>query len=93
VEPLADGVCSMMAHRFRSIADEVALRCAVTRKLLTDRNGVHERSTIDKWMQLVVDTSIAHAILHRRDAAEHRPQQKSCGCIVQVLDRIVLRLS
>ena len=62
------------------------------KEALTDRNEAHERSTIYKWMQLVVDTSIVHAVLYRRDAAEHRPQQKSCDCFVQFLDRIVLCL-
>ena len=32
-EPLAHGLCTMMVDMFRSIADEVVLRCAVTRKL------------------------------------------------------------
>ena len=29
------------------------------KEALTDRNEAHEQSTICKWMQLVVDTSIA----------------------------------
>ena len=62
------------------------------KEALTDRNEAHERSTIDKWMQLVVDTSIVHAILYR-DAAEHRPQQKTRARIVHFIVRIVLRLS
>ena len=33
VEPLADGLCSIMVDSFRSIADEIALRCAMTRNL------------------------------------------------------------
>ena len=60
------------------------------KEALTDRNEAHERSTIYKWMELVVDTSIVHAALYRRDAAEHRPRKKACACIVHVVDRIVL---
>ena len=33
VETFAHGLCTMMMHMFRSIADEVALQCAATRKL------------------------------------------------------------
>ena len=83
----------MMVDMFRSIADEVVLRCAVTRKLRHHWNEAHERSTMYKWMQLVVDTSIVHAVLYERYAAEHRPRKKWCAWIVHVLDRVVLRSS
>ena len=63
------------------------------KEALTDRTEAHERSTIYKLMQLVVDTSIVQSILYRTDATEHRPHQKSCDCIVQFRDRIVSRLS
>ena len=85
-----------MFARQRRKLDLLLWRCGWSlpdKEALTDRSEAHERSTIYKWMQLVVDTSIVHAILYRSDAAEHRPQQKSGACIVQFLDHIVLRLS
>ena len=42
----------------------VVLRCAVTRKLRQHWREAHERSTIYKWMELLVDTSIVHAVLY-----------------------------